>query len=89
VGYYLSPCGLRRLPSIALAFYAASIPRAVLENLVLDDVDDELHRSVPQTLEVLEFAAEVLDGVVYPDVMSFEEPVEFVTGSKAQEAAQH
>jgi hypothetical protein len=44
--------------------------------------DDKPHLSETQTLEVLDFAAKIIDAVVYPDVMGFQETVEFVTESE-------
>ena len=50
--------------------------------------DDQLHRSEPQTLQVLKFATEVLDRVVYPHAMSLEKPVELIAGCYAQKSAE-
>ena len=50
--------------------------------------DDQLHRLEPQTLQVLKFASEFLDRVVYPHAMGLEEPVELITGCNTRKAAE-
>ena len=41
----------------------------------------------PQAMKILEFAPEVLDRVVDPDGMGFEEPAQFVTRWEARKTA--
>jgi hypothetical protein len=44
--------------------------------------DDHLHRSEAQSFETIDFAVKTFNSVVDPDVVGFEESVEFVTSSE-------
>ena len=45
--------------------------------------DDQLHPSKPQTLEVLDIAAQIFDRDIRPDLVGLQEIVELETGLEA------